>query len=94
MNVFVSEALAVSLLVVPVSLTTLVALGIRSYREERLRESLPLLATQLNSVIIWGCLAAAQVEAFTYFINGTQILKGDPLSLRNVTITEFLYNLD
>ena len=38
-------SLAVSLLVVPVSLTTLIALGWRCYRERRLLQTLPLLAT-------------------------------------------------
>ena len=75
------------------SLVTLVALGIRCYREGRLRESLPLLATQLNSAIIWGCLAANQVGYFNFEINGTQILKGDFLSLSNWTIRNFLLKL-
>jgi hypothetical protein len=47
-----------SLLVFPVSIATLVTLGIRCYKEERLLEALPLLATQLNSALIWGCMAA------------------------------------
>ena len=93
MNVLASVQLAVPLLVFPVALVTLVALGIRCYREQRLRESLPLLATQLNSAIIWGCLAAAQVGYFNLQINGTQILKGYSLSLRNFTIVDFLNNL-
>ena len=93
MNVVVSEELAVSLLVWPVPLVTLVALGIRCYREERLRDSLPLLVTQLNSAIIWGCSAAYQVGYFNYNINGTQILKGDFYSLRNLMIRNFLDNL-
>jgi hypothetical protein len=76
-----------------VTLITLVALGIRCYREERLRESLPLLATQLNSAIIWGCLAAGEVGYFNFEINGTHILKGDPFSLRNFMIRTFLFNL-
>ena len=92
-NLVNSEALAISLLVFPVSLTTLVALGIRCYREKRLRESLPLLATQLNSAIIWGSSAAGQVGYFYYGITGTQILKGDPYSLRNWMIGIFLFNL-
>ncbi len=92
-NVLNSEEFTVSLLVFPVPLVTLVALGIRCYREERLRESLPLLATQLNSAIIWGCLAAEQVGVFTVSIEGTQILKGDLYSLRNLMISEFLYYL-
>ena len=74
-------------------LVTLVALGIRCYREERLRESLPLLATQLNSAIIWGCSAAYQVGSFNYSINGAHILKGDFYSLRNFLIPNFLYLL-
>ena len=92
-NVLNSEEFTVSLLVWPVPLVTLVALGIRCYREKRLRESLPLLATQLNSAIIWGCSAAYQVGYFNYNINGTQILKGYSLSLRNFTIVDFLNNL-
>ena len=60
-NVLNSEEFTVSLLVWPVPLVTLIALGIRCYREERLREALPLLVAQLNSAITWGCLAAAQV---------------------------------
>ena len=92
-NVQYSEQLAVSLLVFPVPLITLFALGIRCYRDKRLRESIPLLATQLNSAIIWGCSAAVSVGYFNYEINGTLILKGDPFSLRNVMIIEFLANL-
>ncbi len=58
LNVQVTEQLVVSSLVWPVQLITLVVIGIRCYREERLRESLPLLATQLNSAIIWVFQAA------------------------------------
>ena len=64
-------ALAVSLLVIPVSLATLITLSCRCYRERRLREALPLLATQLNSTVIWACLAAYEVGQFNYQINGT-----------------------
>ena len=92
-NVLESERLAISLVVWPVPLVTLVTLGIRCYREERLRDSLPLLATQLNSAIIWGCFAAGQVGAFNLFINGTPILKGYYLSLRNFMIRTSLFNL-
>jgi hypothetical protein len=76
-----------------VPLITLVVLGIRCYREQRLRESLPLLATQVNSAIIWGCLAVEEVGIFKYYINGTLIIKGDPESLRNWTIRIFLFDL-
>ncbi len=75
--------LAVPLLVCPVSLTTLIALGWRCYRERRLLQALPLLATQLNSTLIWACLAAYEIGHFNYNINGTQIQKSGFLSLSN-----------
>ncbi len=84
---------AVSMLMVPVSLTTLIALGWRCYRERRLLQALPLLATQLNSAFIWACLAADQVGHFNHSINGTQIQNDDKLSLRNIMIGTFLFNL-
>ncbi len=84
---------AVPLLVVPVSLTTLIALGWRCYRERRLLQALPLLATQLNSVFIWTCLTAYQVGYFNHHINGTQIQNDGYYSLRNIMIDTFLYNL-
>ncbi len=85
--------LAVPLLVVPVSLTTLIALGWRCYRELRLLQALPLLATQLNSAFIWVCLAAKQVGYFNLSINGTQIQKDGYYSLHNVIIDYFLLRL-
>jgi hypothetical protein len=84
---------AVSMLVVPVSLTTLIALGWRCYRERRLLQALPLLATQLNSAFIWASAAAYQVGYFNILINGTQIQRGDVFSLRDIMIDSFLLNL-
>ncbi len=84
---------AVPLLVVPVSLTTLVSLGWRCYRERRLLQALPLLATQLNSAFIWACFAANQVGYFNIRINGTQIQNDGYYSLRNSMIDWFLNDL-
>ncbi len=81
---------SVPLLVVPVSLTTLIALGWRCYRERRLLQALPLLATQFNSAFIWACLAAYQVGYFNTEINGTQIQNDGRNSLHNVMINTFL----
>ncbi len=85
--------LTVPLLVVPVSLTTLIALWWRCYRERRLLQALPLLATQLNSAFIWACLAALHVGHFNVNINGTQIQNDGYNSLRNFMIDSFLFNL-
>jgi hypothetical protein len=85
--------LALPLLVVPVSLTTLIALGWRCYRERRLLQALPLLATQLNSAFIWACLAAYQVGYFNFPINGTRIQNDGLTSLRRILIGSFLSKL-
>jgi hypothetical protein len=53
-----SLELVVSLLYLPVPVITLVVLGTRCYREGTFRQSLPLLASQFNSALIWGCMAA------------------------------------
>ena len=68
---------AVSLLVLPVSLTTLIVLGTRCYRQKRLLEALPLIATQFLSALIWGCAAALQLGNLDLAINGTRLLKRD-----------------
>ncbi len=57
MNEMNSLELVVSLLYLPVPVITLVVLGIRCYREGNFRQSLPLLATQFSSALIWGCMA-------------------------------------
>ncbi len=89
-----SMEFAVPLQVVPVSLTTLVALGWRCYREGRLLQALPLLATQLNSAFIWACLAANQIGYLNHSINGTRIIQKDSYSsLRNILINGFLLRL-
>ena len=74
-------------LVWPVSLTTFVAKGWRSYRQKTLLQTLPLIATQLNSTIIWACLAAEQVGYSNFEINGTRIEHDDFRSLRSFMIT-------
>jgi hypothetical protein len=81
------------MLVWPVSLTTLIVLGWKCYRERRFQQALPLLATQLNSALIWACLAAYQVGNFNIRINGTQIQNDSYSSLRNSFIDVFLFNL-
>ncbi len=45
-------------LVWPVALTTLVTLGYKCVKDKRFVDALPLLATQFNSALIYGCLAA------------------------------------
>ena len=82
--------LGVSLLVWPVSLATFVVLGVRCYKKKILQESIPLLATQFNSALIWGCLSAVQVGHFNLLINGTPILKGDHYPLSRFMIPDFL----
>jgi len=52
-----------------------------------------LLATQLNSALIWGCYAAFQVGVFNYEINRTQIMKGKSYSLHFKMVNAFLYSL-
>ena len=52
-----------------------------------------MLVTQLNSALIWGCLAVNQVGAFNLEINGTQLMNGDYYSLRHIMINLFLTNL-
>lgn len=37
----------------PIAATTLFVLSLKCYRQRRLRQALPLLATQLNSALIW-----------------------------------------
>ena len=86
-------SLAVSLLVVPVTFTTLVTLSWRCYRERRFLQALPLLATMLNSALIWACLSTYMVGHFSNTINGTQILKDGSNSLPNLLIKNFLINL-
>jgi uncharacterized membrane protein YozB (DUF420 family) len=81
---------AVPWLVWPVPLTTLVVLGYRCYRDKRLLEALPLLATQFNSALMWSFLAVYSVGVFNFIIDGNTILKGDIFSLRNCMITAFL----
>ena len=54
---------------------------------------LPLLATQLNSTLIWLCQAIYSVGAFNHYINDTQFLRGDQTSFRNLMIDIFLSNL-
>ena len=82
----ISECLqfAVSLVVWPVSLTTLCVIGYRCVRDKRFIDALPLLATQFNSALIWCCQAAYFVGFFNNKIDAeARILKGDPLSFRN-----------
>ena len=84
---------AMSWLVWPVSLTTLMVNGWRCYKERRLLQVLPLLATQLNSALNWSCVSAYSIGTFAYYINGTVLLKGDHYSLRNSEIPVLLTNL-
>ncbi len=75
------------------SLTSLVTLGVRSYKEKRFLETLPLLTGQFVSAFIWGCSAASAVGSFNFDINRSRIMKGQHYSLRNTTITFFLLKL-
>jgi hypothetical protein len=84
---------ALSWILWPIPLATLVVLGARCIREKRVIEALPLLATQLNSALIWGCFAARQVGVFNDLINDVPILNGDLISLRNFIIRIFLSNM-
>jgi hypothetical protein len=67
----------------PISLTTLMVLGVRSCKQKRFKPAIPLLATQLSSALIWGCLAAFEVGKFNFFINGNNIRRGDQTGFRN-----------
>ena len=92
----ISECLqfAVSLLVWPVSVTTLCVIGYRCVREKRFIDALPLLATQFNSALIWACTSAFFVGFFNHKIDkDATILKGDSTSLRNITIESTLVSL-
>jgi hypothetical protein len=55
LNVLECISFAISWIVWPISLTTLVFLGFRCYKEKKLIEALPLLMTQFNSALVWGC---------------------------------------
>ena len=48
----------ISWLVWPVALTSLVTLGYRCFKQKIILDALPLLATQFNAALFWGCLAA------------------------------------
>ncbi len=93
LNVARSIQFTVPLLVWPVPLTTLVVLGFRCYREKRFCDSLPLLAAQLNSFIIWGALALAMIAQYNALITGTNIVKGPTDSPRNIMIAYYLFDL-
>ncbi len=71
----------------------MITLSWRCYKERRLLQALPLLATQLNGTVIWACLATYQVGQFYYHINGTHIQKDAFSSLRHQMINCFLLNL-
>ena len=94
-DVWYCVELSVSWVVWPVALATLIVLGHRCYKnkENNFIESLPLLATQLNSVVIWSFLAASQVGAFNFYVNQTEFIKGDNPNLRKIMIVSFLENL-
>jgi hypothetical protein len=81
------------MLVWPVSFTTLINLSWRCYCEGRFLQALPLLATQLNSTLIWASVAAFEIGAFNYNINGTSIQNDGANSLRYFMINGFLVNL-
>jgi hypothetical protein len=92
-NVFNCLGLTISWLYWPVPLVTLVVLGHRCYKQKRLCEALPLLATQLNSVLCWVCKVIQEAGYFNYVVNGTHFVKGDYNSLRSFMITNFLNEL-
>ena len=81
---------AVSWLVWPVALASLVTLSYRCYKERKFLDALPLLATQLNSTFIWSCLAAYQVGYYNHFTNGTYLLRASYDSLNSRLIRTYL----
>ncbi len=91
-NVSESASLVISLLVWPVPLATLITLGIKCFREKRLLGALPLLATQLISGIIWGCLGALEVGSFLNIITGAHFIKSNQFSLKHFMISYILEN--
>ncbi len=78
------------MLVFPVSFTSLSILGMRCYRQKKFLETLPLLFTQFNASLMWGCLAAYEIGLFHFNITRTQIMKGSMGSLREIEIKFFL----
>ena len=77
----------------PVSLITLIVIGHRCYQKNIFQEALPLLASQLNSAIIWGCMATYQIGFFYHDTTGNQIMKGKPLGLRKCIVETVLTNI-
>ncbi len=77
----------------PISIISLTVLGYRCYKKERFLEALPLLITQFNSALIWGCQAAESIGFFTYNINGNTLMKPSFFSLRGLMTTGFLRDL-
>jgi hypothetical protein len=85
--------LTVSLLVFPTSFFSTFLLSWRSYKQKRFIETLPLLLSQFNSCLIWGSLAASSIGVFNYGINGTELIRGNIGSMRDLIITRFLLNM-
>jgi hypothetical protein len=77
----------------PVPLITLAVLGVRCIKQGRFLDALPLLFTQFNSALVWGCLAAEQIGVFNTKINFGKILKGGYFSLQNLMLNEFFINM-
>ena len=84
---------SISWFILPIALTTLIILTYRCLVEKWFFDALPLLVTQLNSVLIWGCLAAYQVGHINSSINENQSLSGNHSSFHNLLISDFFQNL-
>jgi hypothetical protein len=63
-NVMICMSFIVSFLVWPPALVSLLVLGYRSYKQELLLETLPLLVSQFNTFVMWGAQACYSVGVF------------------------------
>ena len=62
--------LVIALLVCPPALATLVVITYRSIKKQQFIEALPLILCQMNTVFIWSCATAYQIENFYFYTTG------------------------
>ena len=89
-NIVVCMQFAMAWLVWPPAFASFVLLGYRSYRKKQIIESLPFLASQLNTAFIWVCLASYTTGVFNLYTNGNRILNGKNYGLKDFVIQQFL----
>ena len=79
-----------SLLIPPIALATLLVIGFRSYKSKQVLQSLPLLAIEVNTLVIW--LAMAYFVVQQYYLDGKDvyIVGGKTDSFRYNAVTCFL----